>query len=518
MHFSKTYAQLLYSLPPEFRDSAIEYRQLKKLINQVVKELNGLGLSPEVLQHALQSSALGKEAQGENNENFKVVYELVNVADHVEPRLRLWVKPKDSEDDFSDMIPTITLPLSSVDGQARITSESQEDLAEQERPNSPLAASIISSLAESSFSHDERSVAGPSTSPPDSDVTSREMIIPLASDMTFFDVLIRALDSLTTRLAVMRVDFEADLERLARGVTLTARPLSTSSAFHPTSPLSTNPGTVSVHNPFSHALAVGSKSDLYVWREIFQLYVESEIHESTAELTRGERALPDSEARFALFSERIAERVRAGHAFKLKESRAAFATFMRLNAFVLDLRKFQHATSEATRKILKKHAKRTALPLAPALPSPFALPAGSPSAAVAGAIVPWSARIPGGSLSLMLGQALGQAVLPIIPHIDDYACLICTSIAFKPIRLRCGHLFCVRCLVKMQKRGQDHCPMCRASTVLSADRSNVDWALLNFMRDWFPRECKEKLKQNEKEATREELEELGLQVQGCVIM
>lgn len=44
----------------------------------------------------------------------------------------------------------------------------------------------------------------------------------------------------------------------------------------------------------------------------------------------------------------------------------------------------------------------------------------------------------------MLVQAVGETILPIVPHIDDYECVICTSIAFKPIRLQCGHLFCVR--------------------------------------------------------------------------
>lgn len=43
MHFSKTYQQLLLTLPPQLRDSAIEYRKLKKLINQVVTELTSLG-------------------------------------------------------------------------------------------------------------------------------------------------------------------------------------------------------------------------------------------------------------------------------------------------------------------------------------------------------------------------------------------------------------------------------------------------------------------------------------------
>jgi hypothetical protein len=48
---------------------------------------------------------------------------------------------------------------------------------------------------------------------------------------------------------------------------------------------------------------------------------------------------------------------------------------------------------------------------------------------------------------------------------------------------------------------------------------NVDWALLNFMQDWFPIEAKEKLKTNEREASDEELRELGIDPnQSCVVM
>ncbi|KAH6874232.1 microtubule associated protein-domain-containing protein [Coprinopsis sp. MPI-PUGE-AT-0042] len=53
MHFSKTYAQILEGLPPGLRDNAIQYRQLKKIINQVVSELSSLGLSPELLQELI---------------------------------------------------------------------------------------------------------------------------------------------------------------------------------------------------------------------------------------------------------------------------------------------------------------------------------------------------------------------------------------------------------------------------------------------------------------------------------
>lgn len=49
--------------------------------------------------------------------------------------------------------------------------------------------------------------------------------------------------------------------------------------------------------------------------------------------------------------------------------------------------------------------------------------------------------------------------------------------------------------------------------------ANVDWALLNFMRDWFPEESSVKLRENEREATREQLEELGLDPNArCTVM
>ncbi|KAF9056949.1 hypothetical protein BDP27DRAFT_1344261, partial [Rhodocollybia butyracea] len=59
---------------------------------------------------------------------------------------------------------------------------------------------------------------------------------------------------------------------------------------------------------------------------------------------------------------------------------------------------------------------------------------------------------------LNIKKACFLTLLPIIPQLDDYSCVIRTNIAFKPIRLGCGHLFCVR-------RSTGDCPMCRAQTV-----------------------------------------------------
>ena len=52
MHFSKTYTELLLALPPELTQSAVQYRQLKKIINQIVAELSSLGMHLLFFSHS----------------------------------------------------------------------------------------------------------------------------------------------------------------------------------------------------------------------------------------------------------------------------------------------------------------------------------------------------------------------------------------------------------------------------------------------------------------------------------
>ena len=249
------------------------------------------------------------------------------------------------------------------------------------------------------------------------------------------------------------------MQTLSQDISSAARPSSSSSSFHPYSPFSSDAANISLS---SGPLTQTHKSDLETWRQIFQLYVEADIFQGHQERFRGERDVEDAEARLAAFSARLQESLTSGSMkLKLKQSQVALKSFMELNTFILNLRKvcsafegspagsthicflqFQYVTSEATRKILKKHAKRTALPLAPDLASPFTV---SSDPAERAMVLSRSTRQSESlSLSLLLVQALTETLLPIIPHIDDYSCVICTSLAFKPIRLHCGHLFCVR--------------------------------------------------------------------------
>ncbi|KAG8888207.1 hypothetical protein FRB98_008147 [Tulasnella sp. 332] len=59
MKFGKSYYTATTSLPEEWRQRAIDYKQLKKLINRVVLELEHLGLNPAVLQRLLTDAPIG---------------------------------------------------------------------------------------------------------------------------------------------------------------------------------------------------------------------------------------------------------------------------------------------------------------------------------------------------------------------------------------------------------------------------------------------------------------------------
>jgi E3 ubiquitin-protein ligase BAH len=60
-------------------------------------------------------------------------------------------------------------------------------------------------------------------------------------------------------------------------------------------------------------------------------------------------------------------------------------------------------------------------------------------------------------------------LVKITPQLDDYLCPICFTIAWRPIRMRCKHIFCVLCTIKMQKQKKKLCPLCREVVILEAD-------------------------------------------------
>ncbi|KAL9931879.1 hypothetical protein V8E36_009194 [Tilletia maclaganii] len=449
----------------------------------------------------------------------------------------------------------------------------------------------------------------------------REITIPLTADTEFLESLTGALSNLSRIQTQQREHFVAATENLCSSIARVASPYAT-------------------------------PTDMYVWREIFALWVDSQIFESSREKDRGELSVEESEVRLRKFAEELAKRgwiAREAHlsdevveeegegadggAAKKKRKTSGFlmrrhgphasqagATkysgntmtlpdgtvahvpqhahtqsalddFLKLNVELLDVKKFQAVNVEAARKILKKHDKRTALTAAsdlrafmalqereqremigrlggangresgglsgaerlnlmevnggiaprPLTDAPHALPLANfdslslshgttggsrqltttmthPSLA---ALLPTSATgLMGGSLPHILLSLMTTTLLPILPSIDESSCVICTSVAWRPVRLICGHLFCIRCLVKLQRQHRDDCPLCRApQAVKLANAGNLDEAMGNLLKTYFPEEVKVKQKENDREVQAEEEREMGLEKTNlnCVI-
>lgn len=123
-------------------------------------------------------------------------------------------------------------------------------------------------------------------------------------------------------------------------------------------------------------------------------------------------------------------------------------------------------------------------------------------------------------LSHALYYTIATNLMSLIPQLDDFECPICTSISIKPVRLVCSHVFCLRCLVKLQFQQKRFCPICRRDAVMMADSNNIDYALLNFLKLYFPKESREKQKENEQEALKAQMAAVGLSGgdKACVIM
>lgn len=92
---------------------------------------------------------------------------------------------------------------------------------------------------------------------------------------------------------------------------------------------------------------------------------------------------------------------------------------------------------------------------------------------------------------------VANEIIKIVPQLDDYLCPVCFSISYKPVRLSCSHVFCIRCMVQMQNAGTKYCPLCRDNVIMDADSANLDLELMDFLLRYFPKETRAKQRENE---------------------
>lgn len=343
---------------------------------------------------------------------------------------------------------------------------------------------------------------------------TRRVIVPLEADKRFFSALGNAVNNLVQAQLIQQAALVKHVEALGSTIKIIASPQN-------------------------------SPADMYLWRELFSLWLEHEIFESTREIDRGELSVAETEQRLyhfvrelhkrrylvfqnAISSEQLGKldqwtvRTRSPtNPFRDERSSATLEHFLRLNVALLALKRFQRASIEAVRKILKKHQKQTSLHahfnvsrFFPNQEMVNALVQRTEHGGYESTISQLSQQIqPSSYISLLslpriLASMLTERLIPVLPSVDDFSCPICMAIAWQPIRLDCSHLFCIRCLVKLQKQGSPDCPVCRApGAVESADKRNLDNDMMNHLLKWFPNEVDDKTLSNREERALEEKKE-----------
>ncbi len=97
------------------------------------------------------------------------------------------------------------------------------------------------------------------------------------------------------------------------------------------------------------------KSDLYAWRKLFDLYVQSNIFFSTRELDRGKRNAIAAGKQLQWFQDQVTKN-KIIASFKLPSSHEALEHFISINAVILLSLKFQELNKQAVSKILKSES------------------------------------------------------------------------------------------------------------------------------------------------------------------
>ncbi|KAJ9663383.1 hypothetical protein H2198_000900 [Neophaeococcomyces mojaviensis] len=459
--------------PPQWINSSISYKKLKKCIKRIRQELSSLGLDHETLNALWQHIGTHASTSGDYDSKRLMQYQFTTEdGQRFVPRLCIALDPEDGSPMDAWLAPETKKILQ------RVGRRHSSIATTAGRPNGDLTRSISfgseqsDTLAERTKNHD--------------DIETIE--VPLTSDSEFFQILRKELQDLEDLQVREQKGLTQHIESLA-------------------SDLEAVKLRANKKKPSKDA-----KREIDTWREIFRLYIESEIFVSDHESDAGVRSADKAAQQLTYFAKQLAQRPSQAKP-KSAEAHIALERFMSINTTLLRLLKFQELNRRALGKILKKFDKQTSLNSNNTISS-------DPTQLLS-TLSPHQNNnklLSTATLARATASTISTSLLTLIPQLDDYLCPICMSITYRPIRLRCNHVFCIRCMIRLQRDSKDECPMCRERGVLEATENNLDKDLQKFLKQEFKGEVAEKKRENDLLAGKELFGEGYEGTHKCVVM
>ncbi|ETS85472.1 hypothetical protein PFICI_03497 [Pestalotiopsis fici W106-1] len=476
MKFAQEFKKSLQQegFPQKWVESAIPYGQLKKCLKKVTRELDELGLDKDTLAQlaADQSAATGPFSGHHHGWKYDLNGE-PSKSNHLRPKLTVFVHLRNGVAVDATLSPSTRQFLSRIASDRRSSIASAAGIPDgQEATSTATAPASIPDASSADEGSEPEDAAQslldlqPATKAP---LMLRKVEVPLVFDTEFFDILQTDVSNLDILQGQEQEKLKGEIVALGQEITKVSKPSNGKRA----------------------------KDDLAKWRDIFELYLDARIFFSNRETDHGARSSAQATKQLQWFQEQVLQR-KLVQGLKLQPSREAFNKFLNVNAMLLQNLKFQEINQLAITKILKSMAadcsisllkefdKRTSLGVAKTFP-----------------VAVHSEKLLAGSVAKDLCAQVSSEIISMVPQLDDYLCPICFAIAYWPIRLKCDHIFCSRCLVKMQRKGERFCPLCRGDVIMAAGMENFDAAHAAFLKEYFPREVKEKIKANELERGKE---------------
>ncbi|KAF2260002.1 RING-14 protein-like protein [Lojkania enalia] len=437
--------------PPDWVESAISYSQLKKCINRLTHELATVGLDAatlsKLLKHVEDYNASTEARDSDEEPPFEYI-----LSEEPAPA------PDGATDSRNRRIPfhpKLLFYVNETTGEllnARLDAETRKHLQRLAVETGMTHLRVFEEPDEESISiisadstNDASTLNGTGKRRPG----YRTVEVPLTSDSEFFATLAKELSGLEELQEREERRMHTRIEELGKQIA------------HLTDP--------------SHRQ---NRKLLAAWRQIFQVYIESGIFFGTTETDHAPHDADKATERFQEFANKIAT-MGLVKKFKKPENLRALNAFMAINREILQGLRFGEINHIAMLKILKKFDKQTSLNVKATFPQAITFPEFS------------------SHLAKVVCAEVNSNILSHIPQLDDYSCPMCMDIKWRPVKLRCGHVFCIRCLIVMQTNKQDNCPLCRERTVVDANSENLDLELADFLKKWFPDEVKAKQKYNE---------------------